>query len=125
MGISANLAQDAQALSNLATTQVAFRNRIINGNCNVAQRPSFAYTSGTAGYGGPDRYTAANIGAGGMFTQSQGTITYNGVMKNAVVQTVNTAIVSDTTTNYWSGIQQYVEGLNCYDLLGQPITISF
>jgi hypothetical protein len=46
-------------------------------------------------------------------------------MKNAVVQTVVTPIVSDTTTNYWNGIQQNVEGLNIYDLLGKTVTISF
>ena len=127
MGISAKVAQNAQALNNLTTTQLAFRNRIINGNAVVAQRPSFAYPKGLAGYGGPDRFYAANMGnVGGQFTQSQGAITYNGVMKNAVVQTVNTAITTTTTTtNYWSGIQQRIEGYNVYDLLGQSATISF
>lgn len=101
------------------------RNRIINGNCNVAQRGSVAYTTGINGYGGPDRFFATNNGAGGQFTQSQGSITYNGVVKNAVVQTVNTVPSSISGSNYWNGIQQRIEGYNCYDLLGQSITISF
>jgi hypothetical protein len=116
----------ASADASLATTQWAFRNRIINGNCNIAQRSSFLAAPGTSGYGGPDRYLAMNSGAAdGEFTQSQGTITYNGVMLNAVVQTVNTAIVSTTTTNYWSGIDQRIEGYNAYDLLGKPVAVSF
>jgi hypothetical protein len=110
----------------LVTQQWAFRNRIINGSCNIAQRPAFAATTATSGYGGPDRFIAVNgETAGGEFTQSQGTIMYNGIVHNAVVQTVNAPIVSTTTTNYWSGIEQRVEGLNCYDLLGQPVTVSF
>lgn len=116
----------ASADASLATTQWAFRNRIINGNCNIAQRPSFAYTTGLSGYGGPDRFFAANMGtAGGQFTQSQGTVAYNGVMYNAVMQTVNTAITSTTTTNYWSGISQAIEGYNIYNLLGGPVVLSF
>jgi hypothetical protein len=101
------------------------RNVIINGNCNVAQRAAAAFTTGGPGYGGPDRFWANNSSGGGQFTQSQGAITFNGVAKNAVVQTVNTAITSSATTNYWSGIVQYIEGINCYHFLGQPISVSF
>lgn len=103
------------------------KNRIINGACNVAQRAAIAYTYGITGYSGPDRYYATNssTAANGQFTQSQGTISYGGLTLNAVVQTVNTAIVTDATTNYWSGITQKIEGFNCYDLLGQPVALSF
>jgi hypothetical protein len=125
MGISANIAQDAQALSNLATTQVAFRNRIINGACNVAQRPSMTFNQTmTQGYAGPDRYLAVDGLATGAFTQSQGAITYNGVLRNAVVQTVTTPFTLGTAY-YTYGVYQRIEGLNCYDLLGQPVAISF
>lgn len=104
----------------------AGRNRIINGNCNVAQRSSLVCSAGITGYGGPDRFFTNNgNSAGGQFTQSQGSITYNGVTFNAVTQTVNTAIASTTTTNYWHGISHRIEGFNCYDLLGQQITVSF
>jgi len=105
---------------------IGFRNRAINGACSVAQRGSLAATAGTGGYGGPDRFLASNGGsAGGQFTQSQGTITYGGVVKSAVVQTVNTAVSSLSGSNYWGGINQPIEGLHCYDLLGQPAVISF
>jgi hypothetical protein len=116
----------ASADASLATTQWAFRNCIINGNCNIAQRSSFLAAPGTSGYGGPDRYFAANMNsADGEFTQSQGTITYNEVMNKAVTQTVNTPITSTTTTNYWSGISQAIEGYNVYNLLGGPVALSF
>jgi hypothetical protein len=102
------------------------RNRIINGACNVAQRGSFVASTGLNGYGGPDRYKAINLNsAGGQFTQAQGTITIGGVAKNAIVQTVNTAISSTTGTNAWSGISQYIEGFNAFDFLGQQVSVSF
>lgn len=102
------------------------RNVIINGACNVAQRGSVAFGTGVTGYGGPDRYLAANSGsAGGSFTQSTGTISFGGVTKNAVVQTVGTAVASLTTTNFWGGIIQVVEGFNAFPLLGQQVSVSF
>lgn len=102
------------------------KNRAINGNCNIAQRAALAVPTGTAGYGGPDRFTTANEGsAGGQFTQSQGSITWNGVVKAAVVQTVNTVVSSLSSGSYWAGIAQAIEGYNCFDLLGKPVVISF
>lgn len=102
------------------------RNRIINGACQIAQRGSFVATTGTTGFGGPDRYIASNGGsAGGQFTQSLSSLSFNGRSCFTILQTVNTAIVSQTTTNYWYGIHQRIEGYNCYDLVNQPITISF
>jgi hypothetical protein len=126
MGVSETFAQNALALTNLATTQIGTRNRVINGACLIAQRPALAVTTGINGYGGPDRYNTQNLNAaGGEFTQSQGTITYNGVPYYAVMQTVDTAIVSTTTTNFWYGLNQPIEGCNCYDLLGKPVVVSF
>lgn len=100
------------------------RNRIINGSCNIAQRGSVAVTASTNTYGGPDRYASANNSTG-QFTQSQGTITFGGIARNAVVQTVNTTVGSIATTNYWIGIQQIIEGYNAFDLLGQTASVSF
>ena len=102
------------------------KNAIINGACTVAQRASIVCSTGVTGYGGPDRFFGANIGsAGGQFTQSQGTITFGGIAKSAVLQTVNTAVASLTGSNVWSGIVQAIEGFNCFNLLGQPASLSF
>jgi hypothetical protein len=109
-----------------AALGVPGRNRIINGACLIAQRASAAFATGAGGYAGPDRFFATNSGtAGGQFTQSQGTIVDGNVTKLAIVQTVNTAIVSTSGVNYWSGILQYIEGFNCFDLAGSPVALSF
>lgn len=100
------------------------RNRVMNGDMRVQQRTSTAFAT-TAGYGGPDRWGASNSSGGGQFTQSAGTIVYGGVTYPAVVQTVNTAITTMTTTSYWYGFNQIIEGYNCYDLVGKPVTLSF
>lgn len=101
------------------------RNRIINGDIRVAQRSSVTFASGNAGYAGPDRFFTSNGTGGGSFTQSVGTITYNGVARNAAVLTVNTANTSLTGGNFWQGFQQRIEGTNCYDMIGQSIAVSF
>jgi hypothetical protein len=105
---------------------ISGRNRIINGNCNIAQRGSLVCTSGVSGYGGPDRFFAINTAsAGGSFTQSVSTMSVNGRAQPCVVQTVNTSISSMTGVNYWEGIQQIIEGVNAFDLLGKPVVVSF
>jgi hypothetical protein len=101
------------------------RNRIINGACDVAQRGSFVGSLNSDGYGGPDRFRAVNSGAGGQFTQATSTLTFGGVVKNTVRQTVNTGTTAFTTLNFWYGIYQLVEGFNSYDLVGKPVVISF
>lgn len=101
------------------------RNRFNNGDCRIAQRASTAFTTVTAGYGGPDRWSTSNSAGGGQFTQSLGTITYGSVAYPAVLQTVNTAWSTFTTTNYWYGINQTIEGYNAWDLMGKPVTVSF
>lgn len=117
-------------MSNAAQLAVAAyipgRRRNANGACNVQQRASVAVTAGSAVYGGPDRYKASNTtSAGGQFTQSAGTITYNGVARPAIVQTVNTAATNLASANYWSGILTYLEGFDVYDMVGQPVAIQF
>ena len=101
------------------------RNKIINGSANIGQRAAFAFTAGVSGYGGPDRFWAAVGPGGGQFTQSVGTLTYGGVTRNAVCQTVNTAYSTFTGTNYWSGVTQLIETCNMYDMQGQPSVLSF
>jgi hypothetical protein len=104
---------------------VTGRNRIINGDCSIAQRAAAAFGTATAGYAGPDRFYATNsASAGGQFTQSVGTILDGAITRFAIVQTVNTAIVS-TSSGIWGGIIQYVEGYNCFDLIGSPVALSF
>lgn len=101
------------------------RNIIINGACTVQQRASLVVSNGVTGYGGPDRFISANQGAGGQFTQAASTLTFGGQVKDTVRQTVNTATTAFTTTNYWYGISQNIEGLNAYHLKDKPFVVSF
>jgi hypothetical protein len=102
------------------------RRRSVNGNCVIVQRGPVTVTS-PAGplYGGPDHFFASAAGAGGAFTQSTGSLTYQGVTYQCITQTVNSAVTSQTSTNYWSGIAQGYEGFQLYDFPGAPVSISF
>jgi hypothetical protein len=102
------------------------RNRIINGDCRVAQRASTAYAAGYGGYGGPDRYFCNNTGAtGATLTQSQGSLVYNGITIPTVQQTITVAATSLGGTTSISGIQQRVEANDSYDLPGRSVALSF
>jgi hypothetical protein len=100
------------------------RNRIINGACTITQRPAAAFNNGDGGFAGPDRFNCANS-AGGSFSQYQSTLSYGGKTYNCVLQQVNTAMTDNSGTKFWTGIEQQIEGLNSYDLLGSPIAVSF
>lgn len=110
-----------------AALGVTGRNRIINGDCRIAQRGSISVTAGAGGlFGGPDRFKCIN-GAAGQFTQiSSSIVDPSGlVTRPAVRQTVDTAAGALTTTNYWNGIMQFIEGFNVCDLPGQLVNVSF
>lgn len=101
------------------------KNRIINGMGLAIQRGNTAFAVNASGYGGPDRFACNNSGTGAAITQSQGQITANGTTYPSVTQTVVTAGTSYTGTNYLTGICQSIEGANCFDLMGQEVTLSF
>ncbi len=119
----------ATARSNLGIAQLSGRNRIINGQGAISQRAQVtnSTTTGTSNiiYGGPDRWRMVNNGGGGGFAQNQGTMVYNGVTYPCVVQTVITAAADLSGTNTWFGLNQTIEGFNCFDLVGQPVVVSF
>jgi hypothetical protein len=120
----------AAASALLATNQTAYlagRNRIINGDCRVQQRASLVASAAITGYGGPDRFVGSNANsAGGQYTQSAYSMTGpDGLVRAAIKQTVNTIAANLASNNFWGGIQQIIEGYNCFDLMGQPASLSF
>jgi hypothetical protein len=115
----------AAAVNAGIASTVGMKNRIINGDCRVVQRATATFANNVFGHAGPDRYLAANTGAGGSFTQSAGTLVDGGVTKPCVTQTVTSPVADLSTNKYWTGISQVIEGYNCYDLVGQQVTISF
>lgn len=101
------------------------RNRATNGAHLVAQRGAGSYTNGVSGYSGADMFSSNN-GAGGTFTQALGSISFGGIARKALVQTVTATGASFATAgNLWLGVQTRFEGVNVYDMLGGYATLSF
>lgn len=119
------IAGNSQSASQNGGQLAGFRNLIINGACTIAQRGSLI-ASAAALYGGPDRYISCGVNGTGANTQSQSTLSYGGVTKNTVRNTVTTANAGNiATTFYWAGCSQIIEGYNAQVLLGKTATLSF
>ena len=116
----------AAAVAALGLATVTGKNRFINALGLICQRGiSTAFAVNAGGYGGPDRWVVNNNASGAAITQSSGTMVINGVTYPCVTQTVATAGTSFTGTNAIGGISQAIEGLNCYDLMGQQASLGF
>lgn len=98
-----------------------FRNRIINGNCLVAQRGNATINTNITVYGGCDRMLT---GTGG-YTTVSGTISQAGTLGGSVSSSGYVQQLSLTTTG--SGFvffRQRIEASNCADLNSKQVTIS-
>lgn len=107
-----------------------FRNKIINGACNVQQRIAATLTGfgATSAYGSVDRFSCGHSGTGGSITFEGTLIIHENTYKNAAILYVNTAATATFTgTNQAKieGFSQKIECYNVYDLRGKTITISF
>ncbi len=113
------------AIAQLAATS-GMRNRIINGDSRVAQRGgSNAGPLSQNVYGAPDRYCTANGTTAGNLALEPGVFTVNGVSTSAVQVRATVALGPMTGNAYSTGICQIIEGVNCYDLKGKQVTVSF
>jgi len=95
-----------------------YKNRIINGSMDIAQRGS-SHT--TEGYGSLDRYYLALSGASGVTmsqqafsTADRNSLGFEKYLKLAV-----------TTANNNCGVYQYIEASNAVSLIGNKATLSF
>lgn len=84
-----------------------FRNRLINGDFRVAQRGT---TYASTGYGSVDRWRGNNT-----TTFNQVTVVPTG-FKNSLRFASSSAVITSA--------EQRIEAINCYDLVGQKITVS-
>lgn len=109
----------AFAISGPSGSAFGFRNKIINGGCQVAQRASANLVNDTHVYGAADRFagfvSAATVTAGTMIRGAAGS-TISG-------QCVGMYLVSTTGTSALR-IQQRIESLNSYSLNGKTVTVS-
>lgn len=101
------------------------RNKIINGDMRISQRGANGQTYGqnSGGYAGPDRFSTWN-------NQSSvaGKLVHQQTLQGGYYwchQWVNGEVPSFSGNAYWHGINQAIEGLSCFDLLGESITVSF
>lgn len=129
IGGASELSQDDASVAVAALdTRVGYlsgRNRIINGCFRISQRAIKDYTNGIQGYAGPDRFSSFNNNAGGAFNQGPSNVSFEGVVRPCIVQTVTAPLGDLATTKFWQGISQTIEGFNCFDMLGKPIVVSF
>lgn len=117
----ANAATDT---ANAVQAALTGKNLIINGECMYAQRGPATYGPTSGGYAGPDRFFGAVNGAGGSYTQSQGSLVWNGVTYSTIKQTAVTPAASFAGTNNWTGIIQRIQGYNCYDVIGKTLGVQ-
>jgi hypothetical protein len=101
----------------------SFRNRIINGRMDIAQRgPVFpAAPSGTFMV---DRFTYQTAGTTAVVTASQEPALPTNEFQFSAQITVTTADVAVAAGDV-AIIEQRIEGFNARDLIGRPITLSF
>ena len=100
---------------------LSFRNKIINGNFQVNQRNDSnpnRNLSHSLFHSEADRWktTRANVGGNGRANVSY----VNGGIKYQISEAVDPI----TTSAYFS-IRQIIEGMNCVDLVGEQVTLSF
>lgn len=98
-----------------------FRNKIINGKMDIAQRGT-NFAGHVAGFT-LDRY-ACNVGSTGAVTFSQSNDVPSSEFANSLRATVTTADTS-LAAGENATIQQIVEGYNARDLIGRTFTLSF
>jgi len=103
-------------------SNMAGRNRIINGDMRIDQRNAgAAVTAGSSRVFLTDRFSSSNNTATGTITAQQSTL---GNSKSLKI-TTTTAITDLTTTKFMRGVQHITEAQNVFDLNGKTVTISF
>jgi len=105
--------------ANLPNT-FGFKNRIINGAMGIWQRGTSQTFTNSLVYGSVDRWVFIQGGGSASIAQTQSTSVPTG-FQYAIKQQRTAA--STTTGTVYSA--QEIESVNCYDLAGQAVTLSF
>lgn len=119
VGASLPLAIDSSALNIVDSAPLSYRNRIINGAMDVSQRyASASYTpaNGITVYG-PDRFISYTTGAALSSAQR--------ITNSGLAGFPNAFRITGAAGNTYAAIVQRIEAVNCQDLVGQTITLSF
>ena len=110
----------ADSISNSAGSPYGFKNRIINGAMGIWQRATTQTFTNSFVYGSVDRWAFIQGGASASISQTQSTVVPTG-FQYAIKQQRTAA---STTTGTVYSVQE-IETVNCYDLAGQTVTLSF
>ena len=110
----------ADSISNSAGSPYGFKNRIINGAMGIWQRATTQTFTNSLVYGSVDRWVFLQGGASASISQTQSTSVPTG-FQYAIKQQRTAA---STTTGTVYSVQE-IETVNCYDLAGQAVTLSF
>jgi hypothetical protein len=110
----------ADSISNSAGSPYGFKNRIINGAMGIWQRATTQTFTNSLVYGSVDRWAFIQGGASASISQTQSTVVPTG-FQYAIKQQRTAA---STTTGTVYSVQE-IETVNCYDLAGQTVTLSF
>jgi len=116
---------DAVVFGTQGITQGApfsFRNKIINGKMDIAQRGA-SFISGTNTYT-IDRWLVDYVADGGATTTRTTDVPSSNEFQNSLRLTVNTADTSIAAAQY-ARFEQKIEGYNARDLIGKTFTLSF
>ena len=97
-----------------------FKNRIINGAMTIWQRATTQTFTNSLVYGSVDRWVFIQGGASASISQTQSTVVPTG-FQYAIKQQRTAA---STTTGTVYSVQE-IETVNCLDLAGQTVTLSF
>lgn len=116
----------ARDLSQIPNATLAFRNRIINGDCRIDQRNAGASVTASGTYP-VDRFVTYKDTAGGTLTGQRSTIVPAGFV-NSLSYTITSAFTPSSSEG--NSFVQSIEGFNTADLgwgtaNAQPITVSF
>lgn len=103
-----------------------FKNRIINGDMNIAQRGNVNVTaSGSKTYIAADRFSIFNYFGSGQINTAVSTSVVPAGFYSSIGLTVGTAVPLNGSTGYLVNLAQTIEGFNIADCYTQSVTLSF
>jgi hypothetical protein len=106
-------------VGSINSPNAVFKNRLINGNFNIAQRGTSFTDSGNAN--NDDAYTLDR-----WYILSEGNDTIDVTQTTTVPTGAQNSIGLDVeTSNNKFGIAQIIEASNCFDVIGGNVTLSF
>jgi hypothetical protein len=124
IGASLPLQIESDKINIVDSAPLSYRNRVINGNFDIWQRGTSAAPAPnvvTGGYGAADRWKYVGHESGVTYAAVTMTrVTDAPAGSRYAAKMVSTAAGLDDVC-----VAQYIEASNCYDLVGQSVTLSF